>query len=203
MNTVTYGRISSYMGNPDIQLKDDPEAYMDTCSGTIPFKEREMGGLVYNLAKQGKVDEIRVSRLDRLGRDTIDILTTLKELTKMKVNVYSKQEGINTMVNGKVNETAKLIINVMATLAEWERDRIAERISEGVKRAAKEGAYKNNGKQRYIAPEVFLARKTSQKALGYLSAKEPISMRDIASKCKISLGQVQKVKRLAIVQGLL
>ena len=84
------------MGNPDLQLKDDPEAYMDTCSGTIPFKEREMGGLVYNLAKQGKVDEIRVSRLDRLGRDTIDILTTLKELTKMKVNVYSKQEGINT-----------------------------------------------------------------------------------------------------------
>ena len=107
------------------------------------------------------------------------------------------------MVNGKVNETAKLIINVMATLAEWERDRIKERISEGVKRASEKGAYTNNGKHRYITPEVFLARKTSQKALGYLSAKEPISMRDIASKCKISLGQVQKVKRLAIAEGLL
>lgn len=203
MNTITYGRISSYMGNPDIQLKDDPNAYIDTCSGQIPFKEREMGQIVWNLAKQGKVDEIRVSRLDRLGRDTIDILTTLKELTKLKVNVFSKQEGINTMVDGKVNETAKLIINVMATLAEWERDRIAERISEGVKRAAQQGAYKNNGKQRYIAPEVFLARKTSQKAIGYLTAKEPISMRDIASKCKISLGQVQKIKRLAIQDGVL
>ena len=47
-------------------------------SGKIPFKERENGKVLVGLVLEGKVTELVVEELSRLGRNTVDTLTTLK-----------------------------------------------------------------------------------------------------------------------------
>jgi adenine specific DNA methylase Mod len=47
-------------------------------SGKIPFSERDKGRELTQLVQNGEVDEVVVEELSRLGRNTIDTLTTLK-----------------------------------------------------------------------------------------------------------------------------
>jgi DNA invertase Pin-like site-specific DNA recombinase len=53
-----------------------------------------------NLIKAGDVSELHVHSIDRLGRNTIDILTTIKLITSYGCNVISEKEGLRMMIEG-------------------------------------------------------------------------------------------------------
>ena len=73
---------------------------------------------VLKMAKDGSIDTLLVHSIDRLGRNTLDILQTIQEFTHLGVNVKSEKEGLETLIDGKENPIAKLMINIMATLSE-------------------------------------------------------------------------------------
>ena len=103
-------------------------------SGKIPFSEREEGKKLTELVKEGKVSEVVVEELSRLGRNTIDTLTTLKFFEENGVNVVVKSMGnLQSMVNGKKNPIWNLITSVMSSLYELERENILERTEMGRK----------------------------------------------------------------------
>lgn len=95
--------------------------------------------------EKGKVSEVVVYSISRLGRITRDILRVVEELSDRGVNVISESEGLATLVNGKINFTAKIVLSIMATLAEHEREMISERRKIRIEKAKKRGAYKTNG----------------------------------------------------------
>ena len=81
-------------------------------------------------------DTVVVPRIDRLARNLTEGLKTIEELHDQGINIRSLAEGLDT---GDDSPTSRLMLHVLLSLAEWERDTIRDRIRAGVDRAAAEG----------------------------------------------------------------
>jgi DNA invertase Pin-like site-specific DNA recombinase len=166
--------------NPDERL------FVDVCSGTIPFAEREKGS---ELLSDGRIDYISVKSIDRLGRNLLDILNTLKHFEQNKVVVKVDNLGIESLVNGKPNQAFKLIVSVLANISEMERETMLERQREGIAIAKAKGRYKGRGRGSIESKEEFLAKYPK-----IVKTLKKQSLRNTAKLCGVSLGTVQKVK---------
>ena len=103
-------------------------------SGKIPFSERTEGNKLTQLVNDGKVSELVVEELSRLGRNTVDTINTLKFFDDNGVNVVVRGMGnLQSIVNGKKNPIWNLITSVMSSLYELERENILERTKMGRK----------------------------------------------------------------------
>jgi DNA invertase Pin-like site-specific DNA recombinase len=99
------------------------------------------------------------------------------------------------MIEGKANPIATLIIGILSTLAQHERERLKERQKEGIDNAKLKGVYKNNGKNRKQETlEEFKAKSSTKKIVKYLDEGNSLRRTALLSGC--SLGKVQKVVRL-------
>ena len=138
---------------------------------------------------------MHVHSIDRLGRNTIDILNTIQSLTDIGINVVSEKEGLSTLINGKVNPTSKLIINILATLSEFELNRIKERQSEGIAKAKARGVYKTNGGNKPIETnEQFLNKDKNNKCYKFIKQGE--SLRRASALAGVSLGTASKINKM-------
>lgn len=147
---VKYIRVSTTEQNTTRQEEKGFKAYIDQISGSVIFSERPQGKKLLNEVSQGHITEVHVHSIDRLGRNTMDILQTIKTMTANNVNVISRKEGLSTLVDGKESPTAKMVLSIMATLSEFELNTIKERQLEGIARAKERGVYKKNGGSRTL-----------------------------------------------------
>ncbi len=90
---------------------------------------------VMNLAQARKIDGVLVTELTRWGRSTIDLITTLQDLAHWGVSVIATT-GLQFDLN---TPQGKLIASVMASLAEFERDLVKERVRSGLAAAKAKG----------------------------------------------------------------
>ncbi|WP_411897590.1 recombinase family protein [Elizabethkingia occulta] len=190
-----YIRVSTGNQNTERQLeKNHPneKLYIDIVSGAIPFKEREQGNRLIQDIEADSIKYISVHSIDRLGRNLFDILATLELLNEKKVTLKVDNLGIESLVNNKPNSAFKLIISVMANVAEMERETMLERQKEGIKIAIAKGVYKGRVKGSKESDEQVLSK--YKEVVKYL--KRGQSLRDIAKLCNVSLGTVQKVKKI-------
>tara|TARA_R110000737_G_C14529397_1_gene476910 strand:+ start:504 stop:1103 length:600 start_codon:yes stop_codon:yes gene_type:complete len=186
-----YVRVSTKEQNADRQTDFNGLTYIDECSGSIPFKERTEAKKLLN---NKELTEIHVHSIDRLGRSTLDIMKTIQDFTTAGINVVSTKEGLQTIVDGKENPIAKMMIGILGTLAEFELSRIKERQAEGIAKAKEKGVYKEGrkvGSKESI--EVFVNKASTQSILKYLRNDE--SVRRTALLSKTSEGTVKKVKK--------
>lgn len=101
--------------------------YVDAgVSGTIPLGERPAGQKM--LAEAAKGDCIVAAKLDRLFRSASDALSTAEQLRKRGIDIILIDMGVEPVTG---NGTAKIFFGLLALVAEFERDRIAERMSDG------------------------------------------------------------------------
>lgn len=193
---IKYIRVSSVGQNEERQIDNKTTSIIDKCSGTILFKNRENAPKIFEMAHNGQISALRVQSIDRLGRDTIDIMQTIKELTSLGVNVISDKEGLSTLIDGKENPVSKLIINILATLSEFELNRIKERQREGIAIAKAKGAYKGNGGKPKESIDQFLSKKKNAKCYRLLNQERPYSIREAASISGVSPSTAQKIKKI-------
>ena len=195
---INYVRISSGSQNNDIQvfnLPSDNKVFKDTTSGSIAFSDRPEGAKIIELVKEGRIDTIYINDISRIGRDNIDVLNMIQFFTENGVNLISRREGLSTMIEGKVNPIASLIIGILSTLAQHELERLKERQREGIARAKDRGVYSSHGGNRKEETrEEFLSKSDTKKIIKYLN--EGNSLRRSALLSKASLGKVQKVARV-------
>jgi DNA invertase Pin-like site-specific DNA recombinase len=192
-----YLRISTpnqKLGRQLVKQHPNETLFIDVVSGSVPFIEREQGKKLLEAVRDSKIDYISVNAIDRLGRNLLDILYTLKTFEENSVTVKVDNLGIESMVKGKTNSAFKLIISVLANIAEMERETLLERQREGITIAKAKGKYKGRIRGSKEPKKVFLSKYSNvQKRL-----KEGHSMRNTAKLCDVSLGTVQKVKRLTL-----
>lgn len=105
----------------------------ETISGAVPAAQRP--GFTDLLNKLERGDTLVVLKLDRLGRDSIDIQQTVRHLTEAGVRLVSLDLGGQDLTSG----IGKMLMQVLAAFAELERDRIRERTREGLARAKAQG----------------------------------------------------------------
>ena len=81
-------------------------------------------------------DVVVVPRIDRLARNLTEGLRTIEELHAQGIHIRSLAGGLDT---GDGSPTYRLMLHMLLSLAEWERETIRDRIRAGVDRAAAEG----------------------------------------------------------------
>ena len=170
----------------------DERLYIDIVSGAIPFKEREQGKRMIQDIENGLITYISVHSIDRLGRNLFDILATIELLNEKKITLKVENLGLESLVQNKPNSAFKLIISVMANIAEMERETMLERQKEGIKLAIAKGLYKGRVKGSKETNEQILSK--YKEVVKYL--KKGQSLRNTAKLCNVSLGTVQKVKKI-------
>jgi len=106
----------------------------DGVSGTIPLHERPGGRRLLEDAKEGKFDAVLVYKLDRLGRTLLVIVDAHDRLQEAGVALRSATEPIDTST-----PSGRLIFQMLASFAEYERGTIRERTQAGQRRAFKNG----------------------------------------------------------------
>jgi len=163
-------------------------------SGKIPFSEREGGVKLTNLVNEGKVKEVVVEELSRLGRNTIDTLTTLKSFEEKGINVVVRGMGnLQSMIDGKKNPIWNLITSVMSSLYELERENILERTEMGRKMYVMNGG-KLGRKIGSVENRVdFLQKDRTKKIISLLEKGK--SVRDISSRLGVSTKTIVKVRK--------
>lgn len=122
--------------NPQYELV---KIYTDEgVSGTSVDKRKGFLEMIDD-ARNGKIDLILTKSISRFGRNIVDILTVLKELSNQSppVAVMFESEGINTSNGGN-----KLIISILSALAELESQQKSIAIKEGIRYRMQEGLYK-------------------------------------------------------------
>ena len=103
----------------------------DGVSGVIPLRERPAGRILFTDAAAGKIDEVWVLRLDRLGRDDIDPLIARQDLELLGVSVKSLVEG----------DLDPFMFAIHVAVAAQERRSFLDRSMRGMDRAVHEGRY--------------------------------------------------------------
>jgi DNA invertase Pin-like site-specific DNA recombinase len=190
-----YNRISTANQNLERQIAKqnaDEVLFNDVVSGSIAFSEREKGRELINQIEAGVVDFVSVASVDRLGRGLHDIINTLEYFNSKGVVLRVDNLGLESIVLGKVNPTFNLIISVMANVAQMERETLLERQKEGIAIAKAKGVYNGRVKGTTETAEEVLAK--YKDVVKFLKMGK--SLRDVKSRCNVSLGTVQKVKQI-------
>lgn len=90
-------------------------------------------------AKNGKLDCVMVYKTNRLARNTSDLLTIVEELHRQNVEFFSLSERMEVK-----NSTGKLMLQILASFSEFERNTILENIYTWQHQRALEGYYQGN-----------------------------------------------------------
>lgn len=107
--------------------------WKETASGTKQNRvERQK---VMELAQARKIDAILVTEMTRWGRSTLDLIQTLQELQSWDVSLIA-QTGLQFDL---ATPQGRLIAQLMAALAEFERDLVSERVRSGLAAAKARG----------------------------------------------------------------
>lgn len=129
MRLFGYARVSTSAQSLELQIRALKEAgvkenriFSDT--GTGGDMERE--GLRTLRIKVEDGDAVLVKKLDRLGRDTADMIQLIKEFDAAGVSVRFLDDGISTE-----GEMGKMVVTILSAVAQAERRRILERTNEG------------------------------------------------------------------------
>ncbi len=85
-------------------------------------------------ARRRTVDTVVVWWLDRFGRNLRHLITAIEDLNAAGVSFVSTGENIDT-----ASPTGRLLLGIMGSFAEFERERIRERIHAGLARARRQG----------------------------------------------------------------
>lgn len=142
MRVFGYGRVSTADQTTSNQRQEleakgydiEPHRWFtDIISGKVPAKERPQFAKM--LEKLEKGDMLVVAKLDRLGRDMIDVMQTLRDLEARGVRVK-----VDALGDSDLTSTAgKAVVGILAVVAEMERDMLVERTQAGLARAKAEG----------------------------------------------------------------
>jgi putative DNA-invertase from lambdoid prophage Rac len=140
--TFAYCRVSTIEQTTENQIQEikaagfelQPQrALKETISGSISTSERP--GFIKLLERMESCDVLVVTKLDRLGRNAIDVQTTIELLEGRGIRVHCLALGGVDLTSA----AGKMTMGVLAAVAQFERDLLIERTQAGLKRAKAAG----------------------------------------------------------------
>ena len=148
--TAIYLRVSSDSQDVKSQLPDlkrwskahgiEPVLYQDKCSGKN--MDRPEWNRLEEDIRTGKVRTLVVWRIDRLGRTASGLTSLFDELKRHGVNLISLKDGVDLST-----PAGTMMANVLASVAQFEREVRAERQRAGIAVAKANGVYKDHGRK--------------------------------------------------------
>lgn len=181
--TIAYVRVSTEDQSTNTQRATIEERHKvdrwfvdEATSGAIKAKDRKGLGELLGYVREG--DTIIVYAIDRLGRNTIDVLETVETLNAKGVAVVSLREGFDMST-----PMGKAMLTMLSAMAELERSNIKERQIAGIKRAKAEG--KALGREKTINDEdVALWRQENSASIKATAEQFDISTASVKRACR-------------------
>lgn len=178
MAIFAYGRVSrSDQMTENQRLEIEATGYKvdywyadEGVSGKVSAKQRPQFAALLGQIREGET--LVVTKLDRLGRDAIDVLATIEHLKERKIEVIVLQLGKLDLTS----PAGKLMLTMLAAVSEMERDLLIERTHAGLERAKAEG--KTLGRTPKTTPaqqETIKAEYASGKSVSALARDNGIS----------------------------
>ena len=175
---IGYARVSKEEQNLNRQI-DQLTAYgaekiiQEKYTGT----RRDRPGIdtLFNILRPG--DSLVVESISRLGRNTLDILLLIQELTMKEVQFISLKENMNT-----ATPTGKAMLQMMSVISELERNLLADRVREGIAASQKRGV--KMGRPKITQEKLDVAVRMYQSG--------DYSVKEIAETNHLSLGTLYK-----------
>jgi len=193
MKEVKYIRVSTTEQNTARQENRNLKHYIDKCSGAIPFIERKEGSRLIKDINNGKVDVVRFHSIDRMGRNAMDIQKTIDSITSKGINIIIEDLGINALLkDGTQNSMFKLITDLLANVAQMERESIRKRQAEGIAIAKAKGVYSKARNRKKLSDEELLEK--NKAIVNCLNAK--MSLQKTAEVTGKSIPTICKIKRI-------
>jgi DNA invertase Pin-like site-specific DNA recombinase len=185
MGSFGYARVSTVDQNADLQ-----RAALHAAGCQWIFTDHGVSGTRASRPELDKMlehlrdgDEVVVWKLDRLGRNTRNLLALIDDLEHRGVHFRSVTEGIST-----TGPMGRAMLTVMSAFAQLERDQLAERTRAGMAAAAEHG--RKAGRREVTAAHAEVKRARDLKAQGLTPA-------DIGKVIGASRATVYRYLRLA------
>ena len=188
--TFAYCRVSTADQTTDNQVReveaagfkiDTRRIVAETVSGSVAAMERK--GFAKLVDRLEADDILIVTKLDRLGRNAMDVRSTVDGLAKEGVKVHCLALGGVDLTS----PAGKMTMGVIAAVAEFERDLLVERTQAGLTRAKAEG--KTLGRPSALSVE--------QQATIRQRRSEGISLGILAAEYGVSRAAIQRVQKRA------
>lgn len=182
-----YSRVSTtdqVTANQELEIKqagysiESHRLIQEQISGSVQAQKRP--GFQALLAKLEEGDTLVVTKLDRIGRDSIDVQQTVELFQAKKIKLVVLQLGNLDLTSS----AGALMVKLLAAVADFERDLIIERVQAGVARAKSEG--KHMGRPSKTSNE--------QKQAVRLSLSRGVSVSSVAKEFKISRASVIAIR---------
>jgi putative DNA-invertase from lambdoid prophage Rac len=188
MRVAIYARVSTTDQDCEMQLRELRQLcaarawavageYVDTGWSGAKASRPELDRLMAD-ARARRVDCILVWKLDRWGRSLINVLESIQELRSLGVRWIAPSQGIDT---DEQSPTSRLLLTILAAVAEWERELIRERVKAGLLSARYHGRVGGRPKRVFSYDRAKRLR-----AEGY-------SIRAIAEKLKVGVGTIHRL----------
>lgn len=204
MKVVIYSRVSTTIQDYKRQTEELKE-YASKMGYEVlkSFEEKISGGKnnedrpklveMVNYIKENKIDKVLCWELSRIGRNTIEVLKTIKMLNDNCISLFIKNYNIETL-NDKceINPLSQFMIQILTSVSEMEKTTIRQRVKSGYdsfrknggKVGRKEGFTKDND-------TILAENKDAAKLL-----KQGLSVRKVMKLTDKSSGTIQKVKKI-------
>lgn len=188
--TFAYCRVSTTDQTTDNQVREietagfsvDPKRVIaETVSGSTAAMERKGFARLVDRLEAG--DVLIVTKLDRLGRNAMDVRATVETLAKEGVRVHCLALGGVDLTS----PAGKMTMGVIGAVAEFERDLLVERTQSGLARAKAEG--KTLGRPASLTPD--------QQAAICSKRAEGVSLGALAKEYGVSRSAIQRVEKRA------
>ncbi|NCP25179.1 MAG: recombinase family protein [Erythrobacter sp.] len=189
--TFAYCRVSTIEQTTENQIGEISAAgfqieprrtFCETISGSVPAMERpEFRRMIDRMDWD---DVLIVTKLDRLGRNAMDVRSTVELLAKENVRVHCLALGGVDLTSA----AGKMTMSVISAVAEFERDLLVERTQAGLRRAKAEG--KKLGRPR------ALTKLQHEEALTMRQAGA--SLAEVAAHVGVSRSAIQRAERRAL-----
>jgi DNA invertase Pin-like site-specific DNA recombinase len=183
MMLIGYARVSTAEQSLDAQLAELTAAgcervFSEKLSGARASDRQALQKLLKQ-ATHG--DVVVVTRLDRLARSTRDLLNIIEEFTREGIGFRSLREtSIDT-----TSATGRLVLSILGSIGEFERELITARMDEGRKRAVAKGVK--------FGPKFKLSHYQKQEALARLAAGE--TQADVARTYGVSAATLCRLQK--------
>jgi DNA invertase Pin-like site-specific DNA recombinase len=198
---VFYSRTSTPEQNEARQLENTDSfdyVLIDKCSGSIPLWERPQGSQIKKLIVSGKLKHLEIHSIDRLGRNTLDVLHVWEHLTKEGVTVVCRNPNMRNLDDeGKPDKFSQLLISLLSLMSSFERDMIRQRQLEGIRLRKAKNLYAGRQIGTKESPEKFLSKPKSKKIKEYLD-KGTYTYEEIRKILNCSPSTIQKVKKMTM-----
>jgi DNA invertase Pin-like site-specific DNA recombinase len=176
------------------------KVFEEHISGAKKNEERPVLIECLEFSIKNGIDVLLLSELSRLGRNVDEVLANVRLCKESHLNIFFQKEGISIFLpDGKENPFLTIMVAVLGTCAQLERENISYRLNSGLRRYI-EGGGKLGRKKGYIKP---LDKKMSERPDVVKELRRGTSIRRTAKLCDASVSTVQRLREEMISENLL